>query len=350
MLYFRNMINSGIAFVIGFAVIIIACSPPKKESQAVPTIESQKGMVWIPGGEFEMGAAEQCNTNDAQPYHHVSVKGFWMDETEVTNNQFAAFVNATGYLTLAERPVDWEELKKIVEPDTPKPPDEMLQPGSLLFTPPTQPVILNDYTQWWSWVTGVNWKHPAGPNSTIEGKGNHPVVHIAYQDAEAYAKWAGKRLPTEAEFEFAARGGINAKEFAWGDQLNPNGKYLANYFQGSFPNHNTSEDGFEGTAPVKSFPPNGYGLFDMVGNVWELCSDWYAVDDFQNAGYPALLKDPKGPSKTFDPNDPYAMKHVSKGGSFLCSANYCSNYKPSGRQGSSYDTGMSHTGFRCVKD
>ncbi|HEY3404662.1 MAG TPA: formylglycine-generating enzyme family protein [Ohtaekwangia sp.] len=312
--------------------------------------DKPEGMVWIPGGKFSMGAAEQCNTNDAQPFHEVETSGFWMDQTEVTNDQFEIFVKATNYITLAERPVNWEEMKKIVPPGTPKPSDDLLQPGSLVFTPPDHPVMLNDYTQWWRWTTGANWKHPWGPESSIEGIGNHPVVHIAYEDAEAYAKWAGKRIPTEAEFEFAARGGMDQKKYAWGDELTPQGRYMANYFQGAFPNQNTKDDGFENTAPVKSYQPNAYGLYDMVGNVWELCSDFYSVDDFQNASYPQLVKNPTGPMKTSDPNDPLAIKHVSKGGSFLCSDMYCSNYKPSGRQGSAYDTGMNHTGFRCVKD
>lgn len=297
-----------------------------------------------------MGAKEQSGTQDAQPQHNVTVNGFWMDETEVTNDQFAVFVKATKYVTLAERPVDWDEMIKMLPAGTPKPPEELLQPGSLVFTPPDEPVMLNDYSQWWSWVNGANWKNPTGPESTIAGKGNHPVVHIAYEDAIAYCEWAGKRLPTEAEYEFAARGGMDQKEFAWGDELTPQGRHLANYFQGAFPYKNTEEDGFAETAPVKSFPPNGYGLFDMTGNVWELCSDWYAVDDFYSKNYEVLAVDPKGPSSTQDPNDPYAKKHVSKGGSFLCSVEYCSNYKPSGRQGSSYDTGMNHSGFRCVKD
>jgi len=333
-----------------FLVVVWLLGSCQQEKKTGENASSEpRGMVWIPGGEFAMGAAEQCNTNDAQPFHQVSVNGFWMDETEVTNDQFAAFVQATGYVTVAERPVNWEELKKLLPPGTPKPADELLQPGSLIFTPPVEPVLLNNYFQWWSWVTGASWKHPMGPGSTLEGKGNHPVIHIAFEDANAYATWAGKRLPTEAEFEFAARDGLNQKEFAWGDELNPAGKFMANYFQGAFPNLNTAEDGFEGTSPVKSFPPNRYGLYDLIGNVWELCSDYYAADDFQVARYPALLKNPAGPTETHDPNDPLAVKHVSKGGSFLCSTMYCSNYKPSGRQGSTYDTGMSHTGFRCVK-
>ncbi len=313
-------------------------------------VEAPPGMVWIEGGTFNMGAAEQCNTRDAQPFHTVQVDGFWMDETEVTNDQFAAFVDATGYVTLAERPVDWEEMKKMLPPGTPKPSDDMLQPGSLVFTPPDHPVMLNDYSQWWSWVNGANWKHPSGPGSNLDGKGNHPVVHIAYEDAKAYATWAGKRLPTEAEWEFAARGGMDQQEFAWGGELVLQGRFMANYFQGAFPNQNTTEDGFEGTSPAKSFPPNAYGLYDMIGNVWELCSDWYAVDNFETVQYPPLTKNPTGPKATFDPHDPLSIKHVSKGGSFLCSEMYCSNYKPSGRQGSAYDTGMCHTGFRCVKN
>ncbi len=252
--------------------------------------------------------------------------------------------------TIAESPINWEEMKALLPEGTPKPPDEDLQPGSLVFTPPTGPVLLNDYSQWWSWVTGANWKHPLGPESTIDGKDDYPVVHIAYEDAVAYADWAGKRLPTEAEYEYAARGGLDFKTFSWGDELNPQGKYLANYFQGSFPYKNTAEDGFEGAAPVKSFPPNGFGLFDMTGNVWELCTDWFAVDDFNSGPSSTVMINPRGPDRTYDPNDPYAIKRVSKGGSFLCSHEYCSNYTPSGRQGSSFDTGMNHTGFRCVKN
>ena len=328
-----------------------SCTPSKNEkatennsSAGQPT--AQTGMAWIPGGEFLMGDNEERPTDNAQQLHPVKVNGFWMDETEVTNAQFKAFVEATGYKTVAERPLDWEELKKQVPPGTPKPGDDVLQPGSMVFTPPSAPVILNDYSQWWRWVVGANWQHPEGPQSSINGKDKYPAVHIAYEDAEAYAKWIGKRLPTEAEYEFAARGGLNGKAFSWGDELNPQGKYLANYFQGAFPTGDTAEDGFKGLSPVKSFPPNGYGLYDIIGNVWELCSDWYSVDVSTNN---ALLSDPKGPASTRDPNDPYAIKHVSKGGSFVCSVQYCSNYKPSGRQGSAFDSGMNHTGFRCVK-
>ena len=297
-----------------------------------------------------MGAKFQSNTHDAMLIHEVVVDGFWMDETEVTNAQFRDFVEATGYRTVAERPVVWEELKKQLAPGTPKPLEQDLQPGSLVFSPPSYPVPLDNYSVWWRWVIGANWQHPQGPNSDLEGLENHPVVHIAYEDAEAFAKWAGKRLPTEAEWERAARPIGEHTEFAWGDELSPNGKYLANYFQGSFPNENQGSDGFTGTAPVKSFPANAKGLYDMIGNVWELCSDFYEVEDFENNCHTTTEVNPKGPKETKDPNDPLAVKHVIKGGSFICSEQYCSNYKPSGREGSMYDTGMSHTGFRCVKD
>lgn len=307
-------------------------------------------MVWIPGGEFIMGAMNQSNTNDALPAQNISVKGFWMDVTEVTNQQFEAFVKATNYITVAERRIDWEELKKLEPAGTPKPSEEDLAPGSIVFVAPKNAVNLSDYSQWWKWIKGANWKHPEGPESTIEGRENHPVVHIAYEDALAYAKWAKKRLPTEAEWEFAARGGLEHSEFAWGEELTPNGVYLANFFQGNFPFNNTKNDGFVATSPVKSFPANAFGLYDMIGNVWELCADFYEVVPFTTPSCHGTPKNnPKGPLKTNDPNDPYAVKHVIKGGSFLCSLTYCSNFKPSGRQGSSYDSGMYHTGFRCVK-
>ncbi len=332
-----------------FIYVLSSCAPSKKEtSNKNDSLPEQAGMVWIPGGEFMMGDTGEQPANNALPLHTVQVDGFWMDVTEVTNAQYKIFVMATNYKTVAERRLDWEELKKQVPPGTPKPDDDLLQPGSLVFTPPDAPVTLNDYSQWWRWVVGADWQHPEGTGSSIEGKDNFPVVHIAYEDAEAYATWAGKRLPTEAEYEFAARGGLNARDFSWGDELNPQGKYLANYFQGAFPNNDTGEDGFKGVAPVKSFPPNGYGLYDIIGNVWELCSDWYSVEISVKKSQ--LLTNPTGPQATLDPDDPYAIKHVSKGGSFACSIQYCSNYRPSGRQGSSYDSGMNHTGFRCVKD
>lgn len=344
-----NMFKKYFLYLVYLILLCSSCDQKKSNHQAdiveKPT-EQPNGMIWIPGGEFTMGCKEEPCAQEAMTPHRVQVDGFWMDETEVTNEAYKKFVDATGYKTVAERLVDWEELKKQSPPGTPKPPDESLQPGSLVFTPPTEVVMLNNYLQWWSWVNGADWRHPEGPSSTIVGKEKHPVVHIAYEDAQAYAIWAGKSLPTEAQYEFAARGGLDGKTFSWGDELNPQGKFLANYFQGSFPNNNTAEDGFAGSSPVKSFPPNGYGLYDIVGNVWELCSDWYAVE----SASATVVINPTGPSSSQDPLDPYAIKHVSKGGSFLCSVQYCSNYKPSGRQGSAFDTGMNHTGFRCVKN
>jgi formylglycine-generating enzyme required for sulfatase activity len=340
-----------IIITFGLFILSTACQRTDKVSDINNNEQPNKhtGMIWIPGGEFTMGCHEETCTQEAMQPHRVKVDGFWMDETEVTNAEFKKFIDETKYVTVAERPINWEELKKQVPPGMPRPADEDLKPGSLVFTPPAGVVELNNYSQWWRWVKGADWRHPEGPGSSIEGKDNYPVVQIAYEDAQAYAMWAGKTLPTEAQYEFSARGGLDEKTFSWGDELNPDGKYLANYFQGSFPNHNTGEDGFKGLAPVKSFPSNGYGLYDLVGNVWEICSDWYGVETKTSETINAAIQNPTGPTSSQDPNDPYAIKHVSKGGSFLCSVNYCSNYKPSGRQGSAYDSGMNHTGFRCVK-
>lgn len=326
-----------------------AQSGSKSDVATPPPAQKEPGMVWIPGGKFTMGTDEADAYPAEKPAVQVQVDGFYMDIHEVTNAQFSRFVEATGYVTVAERKPDWEELKKQVPPGTPKPDDSILVPGSMVFTPPPYPVPTSDISLWWSWVNGANWKHPEGPDSSIEGKENHPVVHIAFEDAEAYANWAGKRLPTEFEWEFASRGGINAARFAWGDELTPNGQYLANTFQGVFPHDNEGQDGFFGTAPVGSFPPNGFGLYDMIGNVWELTADWYdALKYARLAGQAPKLDANMNPC--YNPDNPFAMERVMKGGSYLCAANYCVNYRPSARQGTSFDSGTSNVGFRLVKD
>ena len=293
------------------------------------------GMVWVPGGNFLMGADEFV---DARPVHPVSVKGFWMDEHEVTNAEFARFVAATGYKTIAERPLN--------PADYPGVPAEQLVPGSAVFTPPSQKVSLENPLRWWQYVKGASWLHPYGPSSTLKGHEAEPVVHVSYEDALAYANWAGKRLPTEAEWEFAAQGGKGNRTYYWGTELKPNGKWVANIYQGSFPDHNTSEDGFTGVAPVKSFAPNPYGLYDMDGNVWEWCQDFYRPDY-----YAKLVKDnPKGPSDSYDPDEPGAVKRVQRGGSFLCSDEYCIRYKAGSRGKGEVTSGSNNLGFRCVRD
>lgn len=318
-------------------------------SDELAKFKTPEGMVFIPSGTFKMGGNKPQN----DVAYGVYIDGFYMDANEVTNEQFARFVKATGYKTVAERPINWEELKKQLPPGTPKPDDKMLLPGSLVFFPSKKIENLYDITQWWTWTTGADWKHPSGPESSIKGLENHPVVHIAYEDAEAYAKWAGKRLPTEAEWEYACRGGKSNHTYAWGDQLAPDGKYLANYFQGTFPNNNTKQDGFEGSAPVKNYPANEFGLYDMIGNVWEWTSDWYTQEIHQvnkSTAVGGVCHNPSGPSKSNDPADPYTPRRVTKGGSFLCSEMYCSNYKPDARMSTAFDSGQSHLGFRCVKD
>ncbi len=297
------------------------------------------GMVWIPAGEFTMGSE---HFTDSQPLHRVKVDGFWIDRTEVTNAEFAEFVEATGYETVAERTPTPE--------DFPGVPPEGLIPGSIVFTPPSESVALDNAFNWWSFVPGANWRHPEGPDSSIEERMNEPVVQIAFPDAEAYAKWAGKRLPTEAEWEFAARGGLDSKPYVWGDEFQPDGKYFANTYQGHFPDENTAEDGFTAAAPVGSFPPNGYGLVDMAGNVWEWCSDWYQPAWGLTEKEVGVLENPQGPDSSFDPDEPTVKKRLQKGGSFLCTDQYCTRYMPGGRGKGEIMTGANHVGFRCVQD
>jgi formylglycine-generating enzyme required for sulfatase activity len=318
----------------------------------VPELNPE-GMVLIPAGTFVMGSDANYAEAHEGPEIEVYVDSFFLDRTEVTNKEFGLFVASTGYQTVAERPVDWEQIRLELPYGVPKPHDSLLVPGSLVFSPPQGPVALNNLQHWWKWTPGASWKAPEGPGSGIQGREDHPVVHIAYEDALTYAEWAGKRLPTEAEWEFAARGNSENSQFQWGDELSPDGKYLANFFQGEFPFQNLASDGFGGTASVASFEPNGYGLYDMIGNVWEWTSDLYRPDIKKI--YAAMgvkgCRNPTGPDRSFDPNDPDATeKRVIKGGSFLCSEQYCSNYRPSSRIATSHDSGQSHLGFRCAMD
>jgi formylglycine-generating enzyme required for sulfatase activity len=302
---------------------------------------SKAGMVRIPGGEFWMGS-EHEDMHDARPVHQVHVDSFWMDATDVTNQQFREFVSATGYVTEAERRPDAK--------DFPGVPKEKLVPGSVVFSPPREAVSLQDYTAWWSFVPGANWRHPEGPGSTIAGRQNHPVVQVAWEDAAAYAQWAGKRLPTEAEWEFAARGGLDRQPYVWGAEFKPNGRWQANTFQGHFPDRNTSEDGYRATSPVGAFPANGFGLYDMAGNVWQWCADWYRADYYARlTASGGVAQNPRGPQDSFDPDEPGVPKRVQKGGSFLCTDQYCTRYMPGSRGKGEPSTGTNHTGFRCVR-
>jgi formylglycine-generating enzyme required for sulfatase activity len=308
-------------------------------------------MVWIPGGEFTMGSDADLARPEEKPAHRVRVRAFWMDEHEVTNEQFKKFVDATNYLTTAERVPTVEEILKNVEPGTPPPRKEDLVPGSLVFHPTKTPVDTRDYSQWWSWTPGACWKHPEGPGSTIQGRERHPVVQVSWDDAVAYARWAGKQLPTEAEWEFAARGGLVDKPYVWGDEPFSATKPQANIWQGPFPNHNLCLDGFERTAPVKSFAPNGYGLYDMAGNVWQWTSDWYRADYYiQLARLGGVARNPKGPETPLDPSEPNEKKKVHRGGSFLCTDQYCSRYMVGTRGKGEVSTGTNHLGFRCVSN
>ncbi|MEO8520687.1 MAG: formylglycine-generating enzyme family protein [Acidobacteriota bacterium] len=317
-------------------------APPDRS--AVPVLNTDPapapapdGMAWVPGGDFWMGCAD-CGMPDALPVHLVSVSGFWMDRTPVTNRDFDAFVKATRYVTMAERRPDPR--------DFPGVPLDKLVPGSSVFTAPSGPVPLDDYLQWWRYVPGADWRHPDGPRSSLAGRERHPVVHIAFEDAAAYATWAGKRLPTEAEFELAARGGRDRNKYAWGNDLRPGGGSPANIFDGHFPDADRRADGYAGTSPVTAFAANGYGLYDMGGNVWQWCADWYRPDAYASAP----SKNPTGPASSYDPEEPGAAKRVTRGGSFLCSEEYCSRYLVGSRGKAEISSGSSNLGFRLVSD
>jgi formylglycine-generating enzyme required for sulfatase activity len=349
-----------LAWIAALGSGLVACGPASSPSpaavedaaQSAPATSAETaGMVWIPGGRFVMGSDHpRWARPDERPPHPVQVDGFWMDETEVTNVMFRAFVDDTGYVTTAEIAPDWEVLKTQVPPGTPKPDDALLVPASLVFTAPDRPVSLNNPGAWWSWVPGADWRHPSGHGSDLTGLDDHPVVHVSWDDAQAYARWAGKRLPTEAEWEFAARGGQPASLYPWGDEGVEEGAQKTNAFQGVFPHGGQLLDGHATTAPVRSYPPNAYGLHDMAGNVWEWCQDNYRHDTYAQRAANGVAENPQGPDDSLDPAEPTVAKRVQRGGSFLCNDSYCSGYRVAARMKSSPDTGLAHTGFRCVRD
>jgi len=333
--------------------VVTRASPfaPTVPNSAPAPPNAPVGMVWIPGGEFSMGCttpsegyctpATMNAVQDAEPVHRTFVDGFWMDTNDVTNAKFEKFVKATGYVTVAEVAPTQAQFPTV--------PPENLVAGSTVFTPTTNAVPLDDYLQWWRYVPGANWRHPTGPGSELKGKENYPVVQVCYTDAAAYAKWAGKRLPTEAEWEFAARGGLAGKNYAWGDEFRPNGKWMANIYTGRFPYEDTGADGFAGIAPVGQYPPNGYGLYDMAGNVWQWCSDWYRPDYYaQLKPRGGVTRNPQGPDKLYDSGDDQPER-VQRGGSFLCTDEYCTRYLMGSRGKGDVATGSNHLGFRCVQ-
>jgi formylglycine-generating enzyme required for sulfatase activity len=327
---------------------VASSAAPGSTDRRVPAINktpapgpAPDGMGWIPGGEFWMGC-QNCGMPDALPVHLAYVDGFWMDRTPVTNAEFERFVAATGYVTVAERKPDSREF--------PSAPPEMLVPGSAVFAPPPGPVPLDSAMRWWRYMPGASWRHPEGPQSTLRARANHPVVHVAWDDAAAYAKWVGKRLPTEAEFEFAARGGLDRSLYAWGNELMPGGRPVANIWQGHFPDANTRADGYAGTSPVDAFPPNEYGLHDMGGNVWQWCADWYRPDAYNRAARVAsTARNPRGPEDSDDPEEPGLLKRVTRGGSFLCTGEYCARYLVGSRGKAEINSGSANLGFRLAK-
>jgi formylglycine-generating enzyme len=324
---------------------------PTVANDVGPPGPAPEGMVWIPGGEFSMGAVDPLGqdanvvgmqaTTDSRPVHRVHVDGFWMDATEVTNREFAKFVKATGHVTVAERKPRAE--------DFPGAPPENLVAGSVVFSPPDHAVPLDTHFRWWTYIQGADWRHPEGPGSGLEGRDQHPVLHVAYEDVEAYANWAGKRVPTEAEWEFAARGGLAGQVYPWGNEFMRDGKWMANTHQGHFPNEDTRADAFHGAAPVAQYPPNAYGLYDVAGNVWEWTSDWYRDDYYAELEKSGVARNPQGPAESLDRSEPGVAKRVHRGGSFLCTEQYCSRYMVGTRGKGDLSTGTNHLGFRLVK-
>jgi sulfatase modifying factor 1 len=344
------MNNKKISILSFIILIAIGACNEKRIKNKKNTITPPKGMVWVEGKTFLQGAksSDRFAMEREKPAHKVTVDGFFIDITEVTNGQFKNFVVATKYITVAERKIDWEEMKKQLAPGTQKPHDSILQAGSLIFNKKINIIAnMNNYQQWWTWKIGANWQHPEGPNSSIDGKDKDPVVHIAYEDAAAYCKWAKRRLPTEAEWEAAAQGKNDDAIFTWGNNpsiLNTN----ANTWQGIFPIKNESIDGFEFIAAVKSYPPNSIGLYDMLGNVWEITSDLFNVNHYKEIDKSKDLVNPTGAKKSYSPNNPYQTEYVMKGGSFLCHASYCASFRISAKMGVSSDSGSDHMGFRTV--
>jgi formylglycine-generating enzyme required for sulfatase activity len=322
--------------VMCFASFAAAAAAPAPATQPAPP-----GMVFIPSGTFMMGC-EDPRTPDAQPLHPVSLDAFFIDTHPVTNAEFKKFVAETKYVTIAERKPDAK--------DYPGVPEDKLVAGSAVFAQPPHDIPLDNAYAWWKYEPGANWQHPQGPQSNIDGKDNYPVVHICYEDALAYAKWAGKRLPTEAEYEYAARGGLEGKKYSWGDELLQNGKYPQNIWTGHFPSENTGADGYKELSPVDAFPPNKFGLYDIGGNVWAWCSDWYRPDYYQTFDAKAPAKNPQGPPDSFDPAEPGIAKRVLRGGSFLCAERYCTRYLVGSRGKGAPDSGAINIGLRCVKD
>ncbi len=354
------LVTALVAVTLGsaYAAYELSCGP--KPFAVGDGKSGPQSMVWIPGGEFIMGSEHPKAQRNEGPAHRVKVSGYWVDRYDVTNADFARFVAATGYVTTAERKPRWEDLKAQLRPGTPEPADNALVPGGMVFVGTDAPVSLDDYSRWWKFVPGANWRHPSGPSSSIAGKGNHPVVQVSYEDAQAYAKWAHKRLLTEAEWEYAARGGLEQADYAWGAEFSPKGKKMANTWADDarpFPVtavRNSSEKVQVGTSPVGTYAPNGYGLYDMAGNVWQWVADWYRADAFGiEAASARVVKDPTGPSQSWDADlgeVANAPERVTRGGSFLCSETYCMSYRTSARRGTDPMNGMSHLGFRLAMD